>query len=133
MDPREESCPCHLYGGFFGAGISSTSSGTYVHWVGFIPAQRPQSTSQSNTVTVTPFKEDPQGVSQWARRSLILGAVALTLRRAPYPSVAPHAWLHPCLVPRQHCSARRDEQKGEGMLGIHAPAEGSPMAARTIG
>ena len=55
----EENCPCHHYGGFSGMGISSSSSGMYVRWVGFMPAQRPQSTSQSNTVTITPFKEDP--------------------------------------------------------------------------
>lgn len=48
-------------------------------------AQRPQSSSQSNMVTVTPFKEDPQAVDQWGYGSLILGVVAITLRRVPSP------------------------------------------------
>lgn len=68
---------------FSGTGILSSSSGMYVRWVGFVSAQRPQSTPQSNNVTATPFKEDPQGAGQGAHGSLIPGVVPLTLRQAP--------------------------------------------------
>jgi len=53
--------------------------------IGFMSAQRHQSTFQSYKVTITPFKEDPRGEDQWAHGSLILVVVALTLGLAPLP------------------------------------------------
>lgn len=100
----------------------------FVRRVGLMSAQRPQSTSHSNSIIIIPFKEDPQSVGQWAHGSLILGVVPLTLRRAPLP----HYSTPGSAASHQRRSARRDEQRGEGTLGSHPPAEGSPVAAGTI-